>query len=227
MARSPDYQRDGISLYLGDCLEILPEIGAVDAVVTDPPYGIDVGSMQLGKGRKSTSFESFTWDKTRPTDTQIQSVVAKAVTAIVWGGNYFGLPPSGSWLVWDKIQEFSGADVEMAWTNLGRPTKAFRLSRVEAYGNVPRIHPTAKPLQLMQWCLTHLPKDAKTVCDPFMGSGTTVVACVNAGLSCIGIEQDPVMFEKAKNRIDAALDTDRDSLWTAKQLAEQQRPLFE
>ena len=185
-------------LILGDCLEVLPLLGKVDAVVTDPPYGIDVGKMSMGYGRKATGFEAFEWDAKKPSDTFVRKL-GEYSEAIIWGGNYFDLPPTGCLLMWDKVQEFSGASFETAWTNLKKPSKAFRMSRVEAYGSVPRDHPTQKPLSLMQWCLAKL--IGQIILDPFMGSGTTGVACVKTGRTFIGIEIDETYFDIACERI--------------------------
>jgi site-specific DNA-methyltransferase (adenine-specific) len=191
------------TLYLGDCMDILPTLDKVDAVITDPPYGIDVGSMGMGKGKKSTIFEKFDWDKEPPTDFLIAKCLASADIAIIWGGNYFTLPPSGCWLAWDKVQQFSGADLELAWTNLCKPTKAFRMSRVEAYANIDKQHPTQKPLLLMKWCIEQANKPEK-ILDPFMGSGTTGVAAIQMGRKFIGIEREPKYFDIACERIEAA-----------------------
>jgi DNA modification methylase len=191
-------------LYLGDCREVLPHLPKVDLVLTDPPYGIDIGKERMGKGKKSNSFESFLWDVSAPNIGTINDCIAKAETSIIWGGNYFGLPASGCFLSWDKVQEFSGADFELAWTNMKKPSKAFRMSRVEAYGNTERLHPTQKPIQLIEWCLNLAPKTTLTVADPFMGSGTTGVACANMGKTFYGIEREPKYFDIACKRIEAA-----------------------
>jgi DNA modification methylase len=90
-------------------------------------------------------------------------------------------------MCWDKAQEFSGADFELAWTTLNSPSKTFRMSRVEAYGSTPRLHPTQKPEKLISWCLAQAP-DAKSVLDPWAGSGTTLVAAKLRGLRAVGIE---------------------------------------
>ena len=104
---------------------------------------------------------------------------------------------------WDKMQEFSGADFELAYTTLRGPSKTFRLSRVQAYGAVERVHPTQKPLSLMEWCIGKVP-DAQTVSDPFMGSGTTGVACIRLGKSFTGIERERKYFDIACRRIEEA-----------------------
>jgi site-specific DNA-methyltransferase (adenine-specific) len=191
-----------IELHQGDCLEVMKTIPdkSIDLVLTDPPYGIDVGSMGMGKGKKKTSFESFDWDKSPPNQELINQLLRISKYQIIWGGNYFQLPPSGCWLSWDKMQKFSGADFELAWTNMKKPSKVFRMSRIEAYAKMNKQHPTQKPLILMEWCLSFLP-EIETVIDPFMGSGTTGVACKNLSRKFIGIEQDANYFEIAKKRI--------------------------
>jgi len=205
------------TLYLGDCLEVMQDRKCLsgqcrspvacdafgycrelnfDAILTDPPYGIGVGKMSMGAGKKATKFDNFNWDDETPNI----DFLAKFEKVIAWGGNYFSLPPSGCWLAWDKMQKFSGADFELAWTSLNHPSKIFRMSRVEAYGAMDKAHPTQKPVALMRWCLGFVP-DATTILDPFMGSGTTGVACVKLGRKFIGIELDEGYFDIACKRI--------------------------
>lgn len=192
----------GCRLIQGDCMEVIPTLGEVDAVVTDPPYGIGYDGQKGGKRGKSYSreYEFKGWDSNAPDVSALTSY-----PAIIWGGNYFGLPASDRWLSWDKMQPFSGAEFELAWTNLGGPHRVFRMSRIEAYGSIDKQHPTQKPLALMQWCLGFLP-DAKTILDPFMGSGTTLVACAKLGRKGIGIELDPDYFDIAVKRVKKAYD---------------------
>ncbi len=192
------------TLYLGDCAEILPILEKVDAVITDPPYGIDVGAMGMGKGKKATGFDSFEWDKSAPSADLIEAMRNLASVSIIWGGNYFHLPPSGCWLSWDKVQQFSGADMELAWTNLEKPSKVFRMSRVEAYGSLDKVHPTQKPLALMKWCIDQA-GPTRTILDPFMGSGTTGAAALQMGRKFIGIEREPKYFDIACRRIEQAM----------------------
>ena len=188
------------TLYLGDCMDILPTLDKVDAVITDPPYGINVGSMGMGKGKKASEFERFDWDVSAP---DVSGFLKIADVVIIWGGNYFALPASGCWLAWDKVQQFSGADMELAWTNLKTPIKAFRMSRVEAYSGMDKQHPTQKPLALMKWCIQQA-KNPETILDPFMGSGTTGVAAIQLSRKFIGIEREPKYFSIACNRIEQA-----------------------
>ena len=201
------YQRKeiigGATLYLGDCREVLPTIGKVDAVVTDPPYGIEgtwSGGNSNGWGKLSK--EAASWD-IRP-DWIADWIEEVSVPSIVWGGNYFSLKASGSWLIWDKlVREFTSGHAELAWTNLGKPVRAFNCSH-GALASEGKQHPTQKPLGLMKWCIGHLPDCALTILDPFMGSGTTGVAAVQMGRSFIGIEREPKYFDIACKRIDDA-----------------------
>ena len=200
------------TLILGDCLSIIPTLGRFDAVVTDSPYGI--GFSHGGGGGKlarSTRLDHMPIiGDEKPFDPA--PLLALGIPAILWGGNHFAdrLPASQSWLVWDKrCADYSNdqADCEMAWTNLGFPARMFRhvwngmLRGSES--KTPRVHPTQKPVALMEWCLGFLP-DAKTILDPFMGSGTTLVACQRMGRHGTGIELDPDYFQIACKRVDEA-----------------------
>ena len=200
------------TLYLGDCLEILPTLEKVDAVITDPPYGFLAGSSGKGAGKlrnRNLNVADNSWDK-RPDDALIQSVIAKGDNAIIWGGNYFTLPPCRGLLIWDKKQpweNFSAA--EIAWTTLDRPAAMFRLSSSLADKGIGNTHPTVKPLELINWCIGKLPDDTASILDPFMGSGTTGVACANLGRKFIGIEIEPKYFDIACERIDNAYRQER------------------
>ena len=184
-------------LILGDCLAVMPLLGRFDAVVTDPPYGIGK-IMKGGTWAANPAFKGFQqWDMTAP-DWLVGAI--GTTPAIVWGGNYLPFPPSRCWLMWNKVNAVpTMADFEQAWTNLDRPSKRLDLP----VGRVEYGHPTQKPLRLMEWCLGFLP-DAKTILDPFMGSGTTLVACQRMGRHGTGIELDPDYFEIACRRVDEA-----------------------
>jgi DNA modification methylase len=198
----PDYSKDGIDLYCGDCLDILPQLpaGSMDAVVTDPPYGLGKRMSGGTWGTADKYSDMCNWDVVPP-DHLFESL-ASVRQSIIWGGNYFRLPPSRCWLIWDKVNAVrTCADCEMAWTNLDRPTKRYS----GPVGVHDTGHPTQKPLKLMQWCLTFV--DGTTVLDPFMGSGTTGVACVKTGRKFIGIEKEPKYFDIAVKRIQEAFDS--------------------
>jgi len=199
------------TLYLGDCAEVLPTLGQVDAVVTDPPYGIGE-SAGKNKSRNNLAvakdYGNDDWDKSPISDDLMSLVVAAGRKAIVFGGNYYAMPPTKCWLVWDKENgENDFADAELAWTNLD---KAVRLKRYMWNGMLrankePRgDHPTQKPIGIMEWCISHLPNDSQTILDPFMGSGTTGVAAVKMGRKFIGIEREPKYFDIACQRIETA-----------------------
>ena len=191
------------TLYLGDCLEIMQLFPKIDAIVTDPPYGIDgvwVGGRGHGWGKadadKSLRSE---WDD-RPLDVyETDLLLRTAKQHIIWGGNYFvHLPRSRGWLVWNKPERnFTLSEAELAWTSTDTVIRVFDGNR----SDVGRIHPTQKPLALMTWCVE---KTKGEVLDPFMGSGTTGVACMNLGRKFIGIEIEPKYFNIACERIENA-----------------------
>lgn len=193
------------TLYLGDCLEILPTLGKVDAVVTDPPYGIAdkwKGGFSAKHGWGKAKVEATLrneWDG-RPLDAgALRAILETAPKHIIWGGNYFCLPPSRCWLVWNKPERgFSLAEAELAWTSFDAVVRVFDAPRSEP----DREHPTQKPVALMEWSVQRT--GAGVICDPFMGSGTTGVACAKLGRKFIGIEIEPRYFDIACRRIEEA-----------------------
>lgn len=193
-------------LYQGDCLEIMPLLGKFDAVVTDPPYGIGVdGQTQRINGKKSDrkGYKFKGWDSERP-EAALRLIASLSCEKIIWCGNYFAdlLSPGKKWLSWDKGQRLSQSDCELAYTNLSGALRVFTLNRV-ALMQDGAVHPTQKPVALMVWCLGFLP-NARIILDPFMGSGTTLVACAKLGRRGIGIELDPDYFEIACRRVEEA-----------------------
>jgi site-specific DNA-methyltransferase (adenine-specific) len=201
-------------LYLGDCYTILPTLPPVDAVVTDPPYGINLQPQTRRdyKGR-ATNWAPIVGDD-RAFD---PSPLLRFPEVIMWGANYYSDKlPVGDWLAWDKrcserADAMIGEPMELAWKSNG--VGKVRIKRLQHGGvinadsisgnNAARMHPTQKPVGLMEWCLGFLPK-ARTILDPFMGSGTQGVACANLGRAFIGVEIDPAHFEIACERIAAA-----------------------
>ncbi|MGB1215965.1 MAG: DNA-methyltransferase [Pikeienuella sp.] len=194
----------GQTLYQGDCMDIMPTLGPIDAVVTDPPYGIGMSGGNLGyKG--FNNFARKDWDKTTP-DRAIGYIKGLSVDSIIWGGNYFDLPPSRCYLVWDKGAGFKGrsyAESELAVTSLDANARTFSYDPLARGDYRGKQHPTQKPVEVMRWCLGFLP-DAETILDPFMGSGTTLVACAKLGRKGIGIELDPDYFDIACKRVEEA-----------------------
>jgi site-specific DNA-methyltransferase (adenine-specific) len=192
-------------LLLGDCREILPTLGRVDAVVTDPPYGI--GWQPRVNHQDQRWVDEINFDPAE--------IAAYGAEATIWGAEYLAplLPPSKAWLTWVKrpIAGFdfskdsrSYATTELAWSTVGK-SAFFALvwdggMRAGDASNRTFCHPSQKPVELMEWCLRRH-RDARTACDPFMGSGTTGVACARAGVSFVGIEQDEKYFDIACRRI--------------------------
>jgi site-specific DNA-methyltransferase (adenine-specific)/modification methylase len=200
-------------LILGDCLEVMPLLGAFDAVVTDPPYGIgESQAKNLSRNHlaECTVYAGNDFDHLPAAPEAIQVMRDISKYQIIFGGNYFDLPPTKCWLVWDKqTGESDFADCELAWSNMDRAVRRIVwqwsgfLRKGEARG-VKRVHLTQKPVEVMEWCLGFLPK-AQTILDPFMGSGTTGVACQKLGRAFTGIELDPDYFDIACKRIDEAM----------------------
>ena len=187
------------TLYCGDCLEILPTLGKVDAVVTDPPYGIGFG-VKHTKWSANRGVVLGEWDNRTPNVTPLLSI---GENQIIWGGERFDLPVTRGWLTWAKPDAApTFASTEFAWTNQDRPAR--HLIHSVSATNAERVgHPTQKPLRVMEWCLGFLP-GARTILDPFMGSGTTGVACAKLGRKFIGIEIEPRYFDIACKRIEEA-----------------------
>lgn len=204
----PYYQDGHVTIFHGDCREILPEIGNVDLVVTDPPYGIGEarGKNKSRSSRaKSTDYGVSSWDDSPVSADLLAAIIGSARYACVFGGNYYTLPPSPCWIVWDKVNgDNDFADCELAWTNYGT---AVRMIRHQWHGMLrkgrePRIgHPTQKPLDVMSFCIQKAPIGASLVLDPFMGSGTTLRAAKDLGRKAIGIEIEEKYCEIAANRM--------------------------
>ena len=212
------------TLALGDCLEILPTLGKVDAIVSDPPYGMNYNTDSKRFSRKKSPYwgcidktlvsgerpihgDNLTFDPTSFIDRP----------CILWGANHYAdqLPPSGGWLVWDKRRGAEAmaekgwplSEAELAWTNVRGSVRVFRylwfgILRDGEKGQ--HHHPTQKPVALMQWCIGFVP-NARTILDPFAGSGTTGVACVELGRKFVGIELDEKYFDIACRRIEQAV----------------------
>ncbi len=186
----------GIVIYNCDCREVIHHLPKVDLLLTDPPYGIDFAS-QPTTGQRARGMSPKDWDKQLP---NIDMIVGHGMEACIWGGNYFELPAKRGWLAWYKrdIAESFG-NLELAWTSRDAADKALDLP-ISAVNKERIGHPTQKPLALMRWCLGFFPK-AETVLDPFMGSGTTLVACKQLGRKCVGIELEEKYCEIAARRL--------------------------
>jgi DNA modification methylase len=209
----PYYEHGNITIYNADCAEILPRLMCCALVLTDPPYGIGQAKGMGGGGfdgfgnrqhRQPRKYEGD-WD-VKPQPDLLRLAVTAGKHAIVWGGNYFTdvLPQAERWLAWDKQQTMpSYSDVELAWTNLpGVALKMFRFCGAGIFAvEQVRWHPTQKPVALMQWCLCQIAACTGTVLDPFMGSGSTLVAAKLHGNAAIGIEIEEKYCEIAATRL--------------------------
>lgn len=188
-------------LWLGDCRELMGKLEA-DAVVMDPPYGIGA-SAGIGKYGRLKVTDDLKWDQ-RPAD--VSCLMDPLRPTIIWGGNYFGLPARRGYLIWNKGAGFKGrdfAECEQAWVSWDMNARIFDFDPLAHKSYHGKQHPTQKPVELMEWCLAFVP-NAQTILDPFMGSGTTGVACMNLGRKFIGIEIEPKYFDIACERIDQA-----------------------
>lgn len=202
-------------LYLGDCRDILGILPKVDAVVTDPPYGIGADkSMAKSSGFQGGGmmaakrvYESTGWDDQPISEVLIEAVRSAGKWAVIFGGNYYQCPPTSCWLVWDKEVNGNFADCELAWTNLPKAVRRIRYmwnGMLLANGEKRGDHPTQKPIGVMEWAINHVPEPNRLILDPFMGSGTTGVACMNLERAFIGIEREPKYFDIACRRIEDA-----------------------
>lgn len=194
------------TLYLGDCMDVLPTLPKVDAVITDPPYGINAARTRNSQKAGWVDYGSDGWDLERPDAAIFPMMLAAGKIQIIWGGNYFTdwLPPTMQWLVWDKGQrDFSLADCEFAWSSQKRAARIFTYARATALQD-GKQHPTQKPVALMVWCIEQCNPKPRTILDPFMGSGTTGVAAMSLQKTFYGIEREPKYFDIACRRIEDA-----------------------
>lgn len=182
------------TIHLGDCLDLMRLIPdkSIDLVLTDPPYGIGMDGGNVGyKG--FNNFEKKEWDKTTPPKEYFDEIFRVSKNQIIWGGNYFGLPASRCWLIWDKGEGFYNrtyAEAELAWTGMDSNVKIFKHDPLAKGDYKGKEHPTQKPVKLFQWCLERYSQPSDLILDPFSGSGTTAIAAHNLGRRFICIEKD-------------------------------------
>jgi len=218
----PYYENDLVTIYHADCLDILPEIEKVDLVLTDPPYGIGIakkGSIGgVGKNGKHDNVNNYgksNWDKHPLSLEQFNKIKSKSKNQIIFGYNYFAniLPPTNGLIVWDKKCQNNWwdnfSDGEIAWTSFKKPLRIFRYLFLGCNGNNEitrgkKKHPTQKPLVLIGWMVENWTDKADIILDPFLGSGTTAVACMQLGRKCIGIEIEEKYCEIAAKRCEEA-----------------------
>ena len=210
-------------IHCGDCLDILKNFpdDCVDLVLTDPPYGINVCKMNLGFSAASR-MNKGDWDKIAPSKKAFELILQISKTQIIWGGNYFELPPSRGFLVWDKGGSFRNrdfAECEYAWYSKDSNAKIFQRNPLACGDYKDKQHPTQKPLSLMLWCLKHA--EGNLILDPFCGSGTTCVAAKMLGRRYIGIDISEKYCEIARQRLEAV-----DTGVPVREQRQGQQPLF-
>jgi len=192
-----------------------------DLAIVDPPYGIGMDEQKesYNKGNKGEGNRHRKqwckkgWDNEIPNLKYFNELFRVSKNKIIWGGNYMTefLKPSKCWIIWDKIQEFTGSDFEMAWTSFNKSNKAFRMTRIEAYSNNNKInkdcgikiHPTQKPVALYKWLLHNYAKQGDKILDTHLGSGSSRIAAYEMGFDFTAFELDTEYYEAQDKRYNA------------------------
>ena len=210
----PYYEQDGVTIYHGSALTVMDPwwsdtIPRFDLLLTDPPYGIGEArgkNKSRGNVAEARDYGVSAWDD-QPAHEALALARRLCRWSVIFGGNYYDLPPTSCWLVWDKENGSNDfADCELAWTNLNKAVRRLTyrwngMLQEPGCERTFREHPTQKPEAVMRWALMNAPVDVKTVLDPFMGSGTTLVACKRLNRACVGIEREERYCEIAAKRL--------------------------
>ena len=197
-----------IELLNCDCMEYMATVPDkyFDLAIVDPPYGIGMDGGCVGyKG--FNVFEKKSWDSKTPDDDYFQELQRVSKHQIVWGGNYFNLPPSRCFLIWDKGAGFKDrtyAECEQAWTSFDANAKIYKRDPLACGDYKGKIHPTQKPVKLYEWLLMNYAKKGQRILDTHLGSGSSAIAAHYFGVDFVGCELDKVYFEAAKARFDMA-----------------------
>jgi len=191
-----------IKLHNEDCLEAMRQMkdNQFDLAIVDPPYGLGKSVVNSGGRFKKYENKNGNWDLEIPSKEYFKELFRVSQNQIIWGGNYFPLPPHKCFIVWDKKQPqgVSFAMAELAWVSFDKVAKIFRH---RTQGQEQRFHPTQKPVKLYEWILDNYAKDGDTILDTHLGSGSIALACHNRGFDLTGFEIDSEYFEKAKERL--------------------------
>lgn len=184
--------------YNMDCMELMRQYPDkyFDLAVVDPPYGIDIN--RSGRIVKERGWKYKEWDKNIPEKRYFAELCRISFNQIIWGGNYFPLPPTRCFLIWDKKQPdgVSFASCEFAWTSFSESAKTF----YKVPRGYNRIHPTQKPVELYDWIFKNYAKPTDKILDTHLGSGSSRIAAYKAGLSFVGCELDKEYFEAQEKR---------------------------
>tara|TARA_Y100001937_G_scaffold28673_1_gene41371 strand:+ start:78 stop:716 length:639 start_codon:yes stop_codon:yes gene_type:complete len=193
-----------------DCLEAmkLMKDNQFDLAIVDPPYGLDIANMNMGIGNtpraskaKNRNWKAKDWDSDIPSEQYFKELFRVSKNQIIWGGNYFDLPPCGKFIIWDKemTKGLSFSDCEYAWTSFKGANKMFRYSAFK--NKSEKFHPTQKPPQLYDYCLMNFAKEGNKILDTHLGSGSIAIACHNLGYDLTGYELDKDYYDNAIKRI--------------------------
>ena len=201
-------------IYHGDCIELMKEIPDknIDVVITDPPYGILGGSKSIGGSKLYKANEyNLEWDNERMSEEVFKEFQRISKHQIIFGYNYFSdfLPPTNALIVWDKKEKNNWfdnfSDGEIIWTSYKKPLRIYRqlwMGAIRRGERIKRQHPTQKPVELMEWIIRNYTEEGQIILDPFMGSGTTAIACINTNRFYIGIEKEKEYVDIANKRIE-------------------------
>lgn len=199
----PYYEHGGITIYHGDCREITPSLGRFDLLLTDPPYGVGASHGTGHYGKEKWLASDLRWDDAVPDASVLETLRALAERQVIWGGNYFDLPTTRNYFVWDKGAGFKGrdfAECEMAWCSWDANARIYQRDPLASGDYKGKTHPTEKPVALMKWCLSQAGA-VRTIIDPYAGSGTTGVAAKDCGASAVLIEREERYCEIAAKRL--------------------------
>jgi site-specific DNA-methyltransferase (adenine-specific) len=197
---------DGNSHYInGDCMEYMKQMPDkyVDLAIVDPPYGIGISSNPVRQAHKKKQ-----WDSNIPDSIYFKELKRVSKNQIIWGGNYYNLPPTQNYIVWNKLQpmDFSLAMCELAWCSIQKPIKMFTYSVLTERN---KIHPTQKPVALYEWLLKNYAKEGDLILDTHVGSASSLIACYNLNFKYIGFELDKDYYNSSKHRLEVAMNQQR------------------
>ena|SRR3990167_10913803 len=201
MAIIEKYNEKGIKIYHGDCMEAMREMPdkSFELAIVDPPYGIGINSMNMGS-RQTIKPDNKKWDKAIPTSEYFFELFRVSKEQIIWGGNYFFLPPSRCYIVWDKGEGMYGrdfAECEQAWVSFDKSARIYKHNP----NQLDRIHVTQKPVKLYEWLLTNYAKTGDKILDTHLGSGSSAIACDNLGFELTAYELDEEYVDGAIKRL--------------------------
>jgi site-specific DNA-methyltransferase (adenine-specific) len=188
-----------------DCMEYMKTVpdNYFELAIVDPPYGIGADKMTMGSGAHLFKKDK-SWDDAVPDKKYFHELFRIAKNQIIWGGNYYSdiLPTSQHWIIWDKLNpNLSFAEGEMAWVKHGKNLRIFK----KYFANLPdgkKIHPTQKPVALYRWLLQNYAKEGDKIFDSHVGSGSSIIACIDEGFDYVGCELDEDYYKAATERIE-------------------------